>query len=113
VLDYLWGPHAQALITALPSSARTAPAVTYIQTGSLAGPEFPLDASMLRSKNLTLRGTGPGSWSIPQAHKQLKAMTLALTELIGTKELTPLAVRKLEEVDEGFADKKNRTVFVI
>jgi NADPH2:quinone reductase len=63
VLDYRWGPPAEALIAALTGSDLTAaPTVTrYVEIGSVAGAEIALPAAALRSSGLELYGSGGGS----------------------------------------------------
>lgn len=64
VLDFLWGPVAEAAFAAL---GRTRPGevpdTTYVQVGSLAGPEAALPAALLRSRRIRVTGSGIGSVS--------------------------------------------------
>ncbi|WP_221794566.1 quinone oxidoreductase family protein [Oceanobacter mangrovi] len=62
VLDYLWGTPAAAILTAAANTAMTN-ALKFVNIGSLAGADIPLNASILRSKNLQLMGSGLGSVS--------------------------------------------------
>ncbi|PWW67206.1 quinone oxidoreductase family protein [Actinokineospora spheciospongiae] len=61
VLDYLWGPVAEAAFAVLGrgSEADTA----YAQIGSLAGPEASLPADLLRGRRIRITGSGIGSVS--------------------------------------------------
>ncbi|EXJ77901.1 hypothetical protein A1O3_09060 [Capronia epimyces CBS 606.96] len=104
ILDYLYGPPALALLTALDSKVPT----QYVQVGSVAGPDIALPAALLRSKDLTLGGTGPGSWSMAQFNKELPALLAAVAKLPPQD----IKVRKLEDVDVAWAAKRERTVFV-
>lgn len=63
VLDYLWGPSAEAILGALggPNAPRGASRVRFVSVGSLAGPTLSLDSSLLRSSGVELLGTGIGS----------------------------------------------------
>ncbi len=65
VLDYLWGPPAATLLTALggPEAPRGPRRIRFVQIGSLAGPTVPLDAALLRSSGVELLGSGLGSSS--------------------------------------------------
>lgn len=112
ILDFLYGPPASHILAALPTNTLTARPVTFVQIGSVAGSTISLDAFLPRSKNLTIVGSGPGSWSIPQLSRETVTMVKMLAETIGSSEFTPLTIRKLEDVDEAYADKKGRTVFV-
>jgi NADPH2:quinone reductase len=66
VLDYLWGPPAQAVLEAVTQKGIGAPRIRYIQIGSMAGNEIPLPAATLRSTGLELLGSGFGSASMDQ-----------------------------------------------
>ncbi|SMH42291.1 NADPH:quinone reductase [Rathayibacter oskolensis] len=63
VLDYLWGPVAEAALEALRRTGlgHTAASTTYVQLGALAGTRVSLDASLLRSSSLSITGSGAGS----------------------------------------------------
>jgi NADPH2:quinone reductase len=75
VLDYLWGPPAQAALEAIAQKGLTkaAPRVRYIQIGSMAGATIPLPAATLRSSGLELLGSGFGSASLDQIAQSLTA----------------------------------------
>ncbi|NQX13240.1 zinc-binding alcohol dehydrogenase family protein [Microbacteriaceae bacterium VKM Ac-2855] len=63
VLDYLWGPVAEAALEALRRNglSHTAARTSYVQIGALAGARVGLDAALLRSSNVTVFGSGAGS----------------------------------------------------
>jgi NADPH:quinone reductase-like Zn-dependent oxidoreductase len=63
VLDYLWGPTAEAILAALggPEAPRGSDRVRFIHVGGLAGPTVTLDGSILRSSGVELLGSGLGS----------------------------------------------------
>ncbi len=65
VLDYLWGPSAEALLAAFagPDAPRGVTPVRYVQVGSLGGPTLSLPSEWLRSSGLEILGTGIGSSS--------------------------------------------------
>jgi|SRR6266480_2824567 len=71
ILDYLYGPIIPHLFSSLSRPART---VQYIQIGSVAGLSTELPADQLRSKNIAMTGSGPGSWSVQQYFQQLPGM---------------------------------------
>lgn len=104
ILDYLYGPVIVALFNALDSKVPT----QYVQIGSLAALDANLPGAMLRSKNITMRGAGPGSWSLPHFGKELPSLLAAVAKLPDMD----LKVRKLEEANEAWAATKERTVFV-
>jgi NADPH:quinone reductase-like Zn-dependent oxidoreductase len=64
VLDYLWGPVAEAAFAVLGRSGEDTEADTaYVQIGSLAGLEASLPADLLRSRRIRITGSGAGSLS--------------------------------------------------
>jgi len=68
VLDYLWGPPAEALLGVISQKglkART-PRVRYVQIGNSAGANISLPAATLRSSGLELLGSGFGSASMEE-----------------------------------------------
>lgn len=104
ILDYLWGPNILALFKALKSSVPT----QFVQIGTLAGQEIPFPGAILREKNITIRGSGPGAWSFPQFGRELPSLLDAVSKLPNLD----LKVRKLEDAEAAWAAKKDRTVFV-
>jgi NADPH2:quinone reductase len=73
VLDYLWGPPAQATLEAIAqkSLSKLAPRIRFVQIGSMASPSIPLSAATLRSSGLELLGSGFGSASLDQIRETL------------------------------------------
>ncbi|ULN49548.1 zinc-binding dehydrogenase [Mycolicibacterium goodii] len=64
VLDYLWGPVAEAAFAVLGRGGEdTAANTAYVQIGSLAGPTASLPADLLRSRRIHIAGSGIGSQS--------------------------------------------------
>jgi NADPH:quinone reductase-like Zn-dependent oxidoreductase len=63
VLDYLWGPSAETILSALggPDAPRGATRVRYVQIGDLAGATISLSGSTLRSSGVEILGSGLGS----------------------------------------------------
>ena len=64
VIDYVYGPLALHLFKSL----NTPKPVQYVHIGALSVPEITLPGDILRSKNLTIRGSGPGAWSMYVLH---------------------------------------------
>lgn len=72
VLDYVWGPVAEAAFAALGTSgADDSAAVDYVQIGSLAGADALLPAEVLRSRRIRVSGSGKGSVSKEQMIAEL------------------------------------------
>ena len=64
VLDYVWGPSAEALIVAAAKAGPEAVPIRYVQIGAISGADIRLPGAALRSSALQLMGSGIGS--IPQ-----------------------------------------------
>jgi NADPH2:quinone reductase len=65
VLDYVWGPPAEATQEAIAKRDNSTSRLRYIQIGQSAGRTIPLDGSMLRSNAVELLGSGFGSVALP------------------------------------------------
>jgi NADPH:quinone reductase-like Zn-dependent oxidoreductase len=80
VLDFVWGPVAEAAFQALGRRglAEDTADISYVQIGALAGPEAAVPAALLRSRKLTIAGSGAGS--IPAA--EIKAQIPVYLQLI-------------------------------
>ncbi|MBB4908744.1 MDR/zinc-dependent alcohol dehydrogenase-like family protein [Actinophytocola algeriensis] len=65
VLDFVWGPVAEATFAALGRTGTDddSAAIDYVQIGSLAGTEAALPAALLRSRRIRISGSGAGSVS--------------------------------------------------
>jgi NADPH:quinone reductase-like Zn-dependent oxidoreductase len=62
ILDYVYGEPALALLSSLPVSGKE---VQYVHIGSVSGRlEVNIPGALLRSKRLTIRGSGPGAWTM-------------------------------------------------
>ena len=95
VLDYVWGPSMEALLAALPKARgrAAAPPVRIVNMGSLAGEQISLKASMLRSADLQMMGSGLGSVSQAGLLRSIAA-AFASAETAGLKiatQVLPLA----------------------
>ena len=82
ILDYLWGPPAEALLAALVQKGldHDAGRVRYIQIGNSAGPNISLAAAALRSSGLELLGSGFGSVSMDKLFASLRAILAAAAQ---------------------------------
>jgi NADPH:quinone reductase-like Zn-dependent oxidoreductase len=64
VIDYLWGPPAEAAMRALARGRRDrGRELSWIQIGSVAGPTAQVPSEALRAANLRIMGSGQGSVS--------------------------------------------------
>ena len=104
ILDYLYGAPFVECITQLASKVPT----QIVQIGSMAGLECSLPSALLRSKDITLRGSGPGAWTMEAFGKEAAGLVKAVEKLPKQE----IVERGLEEAKEAFDDGKGRTVFV-
>ncbi|HVV42742.1 MAG TPA: zinc-binding alcohol dehydrogenase family protein [Nitrobacter sp.] len=66
VLDYLWGPSAEAVIVAAAKAGPEGVPIRYVQIGAAAASRISLPAAALRSSALTMMGSGLGSIPLPR-----------------------------------------------
>jgi NADPH:quinone reductase-like Zn-dependent oxidoreductase len=104
VLDYLYGDTAVHLLNSL----KPTKPVQYVQIGSLTSNEATIPAAVLRSKNITLRGTGPGSWSMTEMAEQLPK----LLEAMANVKPSNFSVVKLKDIESAWGKTKERMVVV-
>ncbi|KAI4592777.1 hypothetical protein KJ359_010408 [Pestalotiopsis sp. 9143b] len=107
ILDYVYGDVARHLLTSL----RTKKAVQYVQIGMLSGQsEMSLPGPLLRSTNLTMRGAGPGSWSMSALSSEMEKL-VPLTAKWPAPAATQIPLR---DIEKAWDDKsiKGRVVFV-
>lgn len=92
VLDYIYGPLTMHLFRSL----HTPKPVQYVHIGGLAATEITLPGDVLRSKDITIRGSGPGSWS-------MEALSQALPDLLAAMQHVPeqpVKVAQLGDVEK-------------
>ena len=106
VLDYLWGEPAVALIKSFPGFTKQ---IQWVQIGSMSGLDVPFPSDILRSKNITLSGSGPGAWTIPQMVAGMK--DLLQVGLVGLKPRS-FQVVKLQDVPKSWDEQGERMVVV-
>ena len=103
VLDYIYGEPTVKLFDAL----KTPRPLQYVQIGGLAGGEMNLAGSVLRSKDVTIRGSGPGAWSMRQLREELPAILKAIGKIEGNEP----NVFPLSEVEKAWVEGQGRVVF--
>lgn len=105
VLDYVYGPVTVHLFQSLKSSRPT----QYVHIGSLAAQEIDLPGSVLRSKNLTIRGAGPGAYTMADIQVELPDLIGALVKM----EPQAVDVKALKDVESEWTQAgTKRVVFV-
>jgi NADPH2:quinone reductase len=98
VVDYVWGPPAEALFRSLTQPdlipGRPVPRTLYVQVGQGAGEVIGLSANALRSANLEIVGSGsgaiPSGAEVQAAYDQLMA-AVATGEIVIETEKLPLS----------------------
>ncbi|KAI2617962.1 hypothetical protein GGS26DRAFT_394608 [Hypomontagnella submonticulosa] len=108
ILDYVYGDATVALLSSL---ARARQPVQYVEIGSLAQPTANIPSSILRSFDLTIRGAGPGSWSISSLSKELHT----LVPTMASWKLAPANAFPMKDIEKVWKEapwKDGRVVFV-
>ena len=62
ILDYVYGPITVHLL----GSLKTMQPIQFVQAGTLSAQVMELKGAILRGMNLTIRGSGPGSWNMEE-----------------------------------------------
>jgi NADPH:quinone reductase-like Zn-dependent oxidoreductase len=111
VLDYLWGPVAEAAFAVLGRSGEDTEADTsYVQIGSLAGLTASLPADLLRSRRIRITGSGAGSLSAEEMLAEAPAVMARFAD--GTLQV-PYTAFPLSRVGEAWAHTgRSRAVVV-
>lgn len=93
VLDYLWGDSARAILLAAARTPSAERALRFVQIGSMSGLEIALPAAVLRSRAVTLMGSGIGSIALPRLLRAVGAVLEAAADgrLHIATEAVPLA----------------------
>lgn len=105
VLDYVFGP----LTTHFFNTIQTAKPLQYVHIGGLSATEIELPGAVLRAKDITIRGSGPGAWGLDAANQMLPE----LLKIVSNISSQPVKVAALRDV-EGAWDYQGpeRLVFV-
>jgi len=111
VLDYLWGTSAESLLFAAARAVADDYPVRFVQIGAISGPDIKLPAAVLRSKAITLLGSGIGSIPLMRLFDAMKKVFDAAVPagLQVATQTFPLA--ELSAHWEN-TDRLSRTVFI-
>ncbi|KAF2478863.1 hypothetical protein BDY17DRAFT_305955 [Neohortaea acidophila] len=105
VLDYVYGPLTEHLLKTVKPAKR----LQYVHIGAISSPDITLPGSVLRSKNLTITGSGAGAWS----HAEMGDAIPSLLDALRTLPEQPVRVAKLADVETEWASEgSERLVFV-
>jgi len=109
VLDYLYGPYFTNFFTSR-STLKATNAITWVCIGSVAGNFGTVASAALRKRDVTIRGSGPGSWSFAEFEAEAPGM-LKVLEGVNEEEIRKA---KLEDVEtEWNSNDGGRVVFVL
>jgi NADPH:quinone reductase-like Zn-dependent oxidoreductase len=105
ILDYIYGEPAEHLLKSLKS---TKP-VQYVHIGSLSNKlEISIPGAVIRAKDLTIRGSAPGSFSNQEMKFELPKLLEAMKRIASQV----VRVVPLSELETAWNDRGVRTVFV-
>lgn len=111
VLDYLWGPSAEAVIYAAARASQKAVPVRFVQVGSVTAENITLPAAALRSSALVMMGSGLGS--VPMK-ALIDAIAGVMQAVVPAKLKIETEVVPLRDVEAAWnRDSKSRIVFVV
>ena len=77
VIDYLWGPSAELLLTAAARAAPDAVPIRYVEIGAISAPAITLPSAAIRSTAIALMGSGIGSIPMPRIAKAISGVLTA------------------------------------
>jgi hypothetical protein len=103
VLDFVWGAVAEAAFAALggQGAGEQGGTIKYVQIGALAGAEAAVRSALLRSRRITISGSGAGSVSPAQISAQIPAYI----ELIADRSVdVPFRVFPLSDVATAWTE---------
>jgi NADPH:quinone reductase-like Zn-dependent oxidoreductase len=102
VLDYVWGPVAEAMFAALGRRGlhEERSDISYIEIGALAGPEASVPAALLRSRRLRISGSGAGSGSVSAILAQVPVYMQMIAD---GRVVVPTRTFRLSQVTAGWA----------
>jgi NADPH:quinone reductase-like Zn-dependent oxidoreductase len=114
VLDYLWGPSAEAILKATQGHGGMGgePRIRYVQIGAISGETISLAGSWLRSSGVELLGSGLGSLSAAAIVEALKKM-FEVASSPGLKIDTEAVPLSEVETAWGRAESGRRIVFTV
>lgn len=113
VLDFLWGPSAEAILAAAAGHGNPEgePRIRFVQIGSISGNTITLPAGLLRSSGVELLGSGLGSLSAGAILQALTTMYAAESRVRFAIDINPLPLAKVEEAWTRAGDER-RIVFI-
>jgi len=112
VLDFLWGPSAEAILAAAAGhgSMEGEPRIRFVQIGAISGNTITLPAGLLRSSGVELLGSGLGSLSAQAILQSLTTMFAAESRVRFAIDVDPVPLSKVEEA--WTRKEESRIVFI-
>ncbi|WP_237108907.1 zinc-binding alcohol dehydrogenase family protein [Nonomuraea sp. MG754425] len=112
VLDFVWGPVAEATFAALGGAGTDddSAMIDYVQIGSLAGTDAVLPAALLRSRRIRISGSGTGSVSKARMIAELPGIIARFAD--GTFD-APYTVYPLSRIGEAWAHQGRTRAVVV
>ena len=113
VLDYLWGPSAEAILAAAAGhgAPEGEPRIRFVQIGSISGNAITLSAQLLRSSGVELLGSGLGSLSSQAILQSLSTMFAAVSKVRFAIDIDPVPLSRVQEAWTQKGDER-RIVFI-
>ena len=113
VLDYVWGePAAKAMADLLTARRDRSRPLTWIQIGSVAGPDAPVPSAALRSARLQIVGSGIGSVPGRDFVKEIPKLAEAVTEGAFDVRARAVPLSGVEQAWTAAAQTSDRIVLV-
>jgi NADPH:quinone reductase-like Zn-dependent oxidoreductase len=113
VIDYVWGaPTARAMVDILTTRADRSAPLTWIEIGSVAGPEAAIPSAALRSARLQIVGSGIGSVPGHDFVKELPKLASAVADRAFEVSARAVPLADVEQAWAATAGMADRLVFV-
>lgn len=106
IIDYLWGPWAELILTVLKGNGTFTPRTRFVSVGAMAGDEIRLSAASLRSADIQLTGSGLGSWTKSQVKVLFSEILPEMFQLAAAGKLKIATVPvAMADIEKGWANK--------
>ncbi len=115
VLDYIWGPSAECILTAAQGhgAPEGEPRIRYVQIGSIGGDPIALRGQWLRSSGVELMGSGLGSLPAAAIVEALRVMFAAAATSTLRIDTEAVPLRGVESAWTRTPPSGQRTVFTM
>ena len=112
VLDYLWGPSAETLLSTAAKTAKDGVPLRYVEIGAASGGDIKLPGAVLRASAISLMGSGIGSVTMAHLLRSIEELFQAAGQ--SGFEVKTRAV-PLAQVEQAWAtaDSNERVVFTL